>query len=47
VNKNNGGGTLTANSSTGGNCELKDNSPGIVGSANTAVKGKNTCNGTA
>ena len=38
--------TLTNNKSTGGNCQLSGNSPGIVGSANSAAK-QDTCNGTA
>ncbi len=45
VNNNTGGGTLTDNSA-GGNCQLQSDSPGIVGSGNTAG-GQNTGNKTA
>jgi hypothetical protein len=45
VQSNTGGGTLT-NNSTQGTCTLSGNSPGIVGSGNTAPSG-NTCNRTA
>ena len=45
VQNNSGGGTLTNNSATN-NCTLQSDSPGIVGSLNTA-KGTNTCNRTA
>lgn len=46
VQSNTGGGTLTSNASTGGNCQLGGNKPGIVGAANSAAK-QNTCNATA
>jgi hypothetical protein len=45
VNNNTGGGTLTDNSADG-NCQLGNDTPGIVGSGNTAA-GHNTCNATA
>jgi hypothetical protein len=46
VENNTGGGTLAANGTTGV-CLLQNDSPGIVGSANTVPSGHvNTCNRT-
>jgi hypothetical protein len=45
VQSNTGGGTLTNNAATK-SCTLQNDTPGIVGSQNTA-KGTNTCNRTA
>jgi len=45
VNNNSGGGSLQYNSA-GGNCQLQNDSPGIVGSSN-AAQGLNSCDATA
>jgi len=46
VNNNTGGGTLTDNTSTAGNCQLGNDTPGIAGSLNIVLRAghQNTCN---
>jgi hypothetical protein len=45
VEHNTGGGTLTDNTSTGGNCQLGSDTPGITGTLNAVKSGaQNTCN---
>jgi len=46
IQSNTGGGTLTNNTSAAA-CSLSGDTPGIVGTLNTAPAGKNTCNATA